>query len=118
PAPNVAGSTTIVVTLQDNGGTDGGGIDTSLPQTFSVTITKPHAWHNALHSLDVNADGSVVPSDALAIINWLNPFGPAHVRARTSLLRHVGRRSRGPPRRPDHHQLHQCLRTGIAWTSR
>ncbi|HYB96876.1 MAG TPA: Ig-like domain-containing protein, partial [Vicinamibacterales bacterium] len=32
------GSATVTVTLQDGGGTAGGGIDTSAPQTFTITI--------------------------------------------------------------------------------
>jgi MYXO-CTERM domain-containing protein len=38
-APNVFGSTTFTVTARDNGGTANGGIDTSTPQTFTLTIT-------------------------------------------------------------------------------
>jgi hypothetical protein len=29
----------VTVTLADNGGTSNGGIDTSAPQTFSITVT-------------------------------------------------------------------------------
>ena len=38
-APNANGTATITVELQDNGGTAGGGDDTSAPQTFTITIT-------------------------------------------------------------------------------
>jgi len=37
-AANAFGSTTVTVTLHDNGGTANGGIDTSAPQTFLITI--------------------------------------------------------------------------------
>src|SRR5207253_2267779 len=39
PAANANGSATVTVQLQDNGGTDRGGIDTSAPQTFVITVT-------------------------------------------------------------------------------
>jgi VCBS repeat-containing protein len=39
PAPDAYGSATVTVTLQDNGGTANGGVDTSAPQTFTITIT-------------------------------------------------------------------------------
>jgi hypothetical protein len=38
-ATNAFGSATVTVTLSDNGGTAGGGVDTSAPQTFTITIT-------------------------------------------------------------------------------
>ncbi|XQQ05819.1 MAG: beta strand repeat-containing protein [Leptolyngbya sp. IPPAS B-1204] len=39
PAANASGTATVTVQLQDNGGTANGGVDTSAPQTFSITIT-------------------------------------------------------------------------------
>ena len=39
PAPNASGTATITLTLHDDGGTANGGIDTSAPQTFVVTVT-------------------------------------------------------------------------------
>ncbi|MGI9474763.1 MAG: GEVED domain-containing protein [Rubripirellula sp.] len=39
PASNAFGASSFVATVQDDGGTDGGGIDTSLPQTFTITLT-------------------------------------------------------------------------------
>ncbi len=38
-APNAFGSATISVTLSDNGGTANGGIDTSVPRTFTINVT-------------------------------------------------------------------------------
>ncbi|MGJ0483224.1 MAG: kelch repeat-containing protein, partial [Methylomicrobium sp.] len=37
-ATNVSGSATITLTLSDNGGTANGGVDTSSPQTFTITV--------------------------------------------------------------------------------
>ncbi|MGH8520324.1 MAG: Ig-like domain-containing protein, partial [Gammaproteobacteria bacterium] len=36
---NANGSAMVTVTLHDDGGTDGGGVDTSGPQTFTITVT-------------------------------------------------------------------------------
>ncbi|NUQ63356.1 MAG: putative Ig domain-containing protein, partial [Pirellulales bacterium] len=38
PADNVFGSATVTVHLKDNGGIDRGGVDTSPPQTFTITV--------------------------------------------------------------------------------
>src|SRR5439155_1211448 len=37
-ATNASGSATITVNLKDNGGTANGGVDTSAPQTFTITV--------------------------------------------------------------------------------
>lgn len=37
-APNAFGSALVTAVLKDNGGTDNGGVDTSPPQTFAITI--------------------------------------------------------------------------------
>ncbi len=39
PAANVSGAATITITLQDDGGTANGGVDTSPAQTFVITVT-------------------------------------------------------------------------------
>jgi hypothetical protein len=39
-ATNVHGSATVTVRLQDNGGTNNGGIDLSAPQTFVITVVQ------------------------------------------------------------------------------
>jgi len=38
PASNAFGSATVTVTAQDNGGTANGGVDTSAPVTFTITV--------------------------------------------------------------------------------
>lgn len=38
PAPNAFGTATFTVQVRDNGGTANGGVDTSAPQTFTITI--------------------------------------------------------------------------------
>src|SRR5207237_1302147 len=37
-APDANGSATITIVLKDNGGTANGGMDTSAPQTFTITV--------------------------------------------------------------------------------
>ena len=39
PAANASGTATITLVLQDDGGTANGGVDTSAPQEFSITVT-------------------------------------------------------------------------------
>jgi Big-like domain-containing protein len=39
PAPNANGVATVTVTAHDDGGTANGGVDTSAPQTFPITVT-------------------------------------------------------------------------------
>ena len=38
PAANAFGTATITLDLKDNGGTANGGVDTSAPQTFTITV--------------------------------------------------------------------------------
>ena len=79
----LATATSLAATVvpKDDGGTTNGGIDSSSPQIFTISITKPHVWHNTLHRFDVDGNGKVVPKDALDVINRLNGFGPGNVPA-------------------------------------
>ncbi|MGI9066294.1 MAG: tandem-95 repeat protein [Pyrinomonadaceae bacterium] len=38
PAPSATGVATVMVQIRDNGGTANGGVDTSAPQTFTITV--------------------------------------------------------------------------------
>jgi large repetitive protein len=38
PAANTSGTAAITIVLKDNGGTTNGGVDTSAPQTFNITV--------------------------------------------------------------------------------
>jgi hypothetical protein len=79
PMPNAHGVATLIVTLQD----DAGGADRSPSQQFTIEIKKLHKLHNATETggrngLDVTGststapDGFINPSDALAVINYIN----------------------------------------------
>jgi hypothetical protein len=88
PEPNAHGTTTITIVLQDDGGTAAGGMDTSLAQTFKITVDKPHPLHNAANPVVVNpvvCPPDVVcnpfPSaeDVLLVINYINARGSGPV---------------------------------------
>ena len=67
PAANTAGSATISITLQDNGGTANGGIDTSTTKTFVINV----ATVNQAPSFTGGADDSMLEdSGARTDIGW------------------------------------------------
>ncbi|MEA3208287.1 MAG: large repetitive protein [Chthoniobacter sp.] len=76
PAPNASGTATITVSLHDDGGTAGGGSDTSAAQSFTITI-KPVNDAPAF----VKGPDQTVPEDsaARAIPGWATQIsaGPA-----------------------------------------
>lgn len=76
PQPNSSGTARVTIVLVDDGGTSGDGADTCGPQTFTIVVDKPHARHNSAVALDVTFDGLVAAGDALAVINYLNAYGP------------------------------------------
>jgi RHS repeat-associated protein len=62
PATNATGVATVTVRAQDNGGTANGGADTSVPQTFTITITPVN---DAPH---VTVPGAQAVGDATALV--------------------------------------------------
>jgi VCBS repeat-containing protein len=72
PAANASGTATITVTLSDNGGTANGGVDTSAPQNFVITVNAvndaPTFTSPAAFSVpeDTTAAGTVVATDVEA----------------------------------------------------
>ena len=74
PRPNASGIALLTVTVQDDGGTDDGGSDTST-FTFPIAISKLHSWHNAQLDVDVDGDHTLAARDALLVINYLNALG-------------------------------------------
>jgi subtilisin-like proprotein convertase family protein len=84
PAAGAVGTATITIAAQDNGGTANSGVDTSLPQTFTITIN-PSATFQVLTSSLTNT-GAVISLSrdvAVAQLNLYdtqgNPFGSADV---------------------------------------
>jgi len=64
--PTASGSTTVTVTLQDNGGTADNGVDTSAQQTFTISTVVPPPQGPL--QVSIHVDDSTVP---------LPPSGPA-----------------------------------------
>ena len=58
PAANANGLATVTVRLKDDGGTANGGVDTSGPQTFTITVTPVNDVPSFLKGADqsVNED--------------------------------------------------------------
>src|SRR5215471_7546928 len=66
PATNAFGSATITITLKDNGGTANGGVDTSAPQTFTITVVAVD-----IPPVAVNDTATVTEDDPATTINVL-----------------------------------------------
>lgn len=66
PAPNVSGTATVTVSINDGGATSGDS------ESFTIDVTKPHLLYNAANPCDVNGDSIVAPNDALMVINDVN----------------------------------------------
>jgi hypothetical protein len=65
PAAGAAGKATITVVLQDGGGTENGGTDTSSAQTFTITITPSR---NAISSENTSPGASTLATNDAAIL--------------------------------------------------
>jgi large repetitive protein len=73
PAPDANGAATVTVTLQDDGGTANGGVDTSAPQTFTITVTPV----NDAPSFTKGADQTVLEdSGAASLAGWATGMSP------------------------------------------
>lgn len=62
PAPGALGSATVTVALHDNGGTANGGVDTSAPQTFVISI------NNVAPMVILGSNVSLNEGDALSSV--------------------------------------------------
>src|SRR5207244_7485871 len=71
PAPNTNGSATVTVRIHDNGGTAFGGVDTSAPQTFTITVLAvndaPSFTKGANQSVNEDASAQTVAGWATAL---------------------------------------------------
>ena len=103
PVPGASGTAVITVTVQDDGGVVGGGVDTVV-ETFTVTVTSV----NDAPTIDAIADPAAVLEDALqqavALDRNLNRRRNADAHGDRRPLRtrrwFRTRRSRTPPPRP------------------
>ncbi len=85
PAANANGAATLTLTLQDNGGSANGGVDTSAAQTFVITVTAV----NDAPSFVKGADPTVLASaGAQTLTNFITAIspGPANEAAQTVTL--------------------------------
>src|SRR5690606_15025888 len=68
-APDVSGSAVITLELSDDGGTADGGVDTSAPQNFTITVTPV----NDPPSASIGGDPSVLEdAGAQSVAGWLD----------------------------------------------
>src|SRR5207247_8928545 len=71
PAANANGSATLTVRIHDDGGTTNGGVDTSAPQTFTITVTAvndaPSFTKGANQGVNEDAGAQTVAGWATAI---------------------------------------------------
>ncbi len=73
PAANVFGSATITLVLKDDGGTANGGVDTSAPQTFTITVGSV----NQPPSFTKGADQTVIENSGAQTVNpWATAISP------------------------------------------
>jgi len=79
PAVGASGIANVTVDAVDDGGTANGGVDTSAPQTFTISVSLAEPLHNRVISADVSGDGHVVAEDVLDVINFINSFGSGPV---------------------------------------
>ena len=82
PAANANGSATVTLSLHDDGGTANGGVDTSPPQTFTITVTPV----NDAPSFLMGADQTVLEdAPAQTLAGWATAIsaGPADESAQT-----------------------------------
>jgi uncharacterized delta-60 repeat protein len=73
PAADAYGSSTFEVTVQDDGGTEHGGADTSLPQTYTITV---HAVND--QPSFTATDPPAINEDAgpQTVLGWVTSFTP------------------------------------------
>ncbi|MEA3208376.1 MAG: large repetitive protein, partial [Chthoniobacter sp.] len=68
PAPDASGTSTVKVMLHDNGGTSNGGIDTSAPQTFTISVTTPAEELGTYHGVALPATGATPGADKTGLL--------------------------------------------------
>ena len=72
PAPNASGTATITLVAVDNGGTANGGVNTSAPQTFTITVNPINDAPDAADSTFTTPLNT--PLNATVVVN--DPDGP------------------------------------------
>jgi hypothetical protein len=69
PAANASGTASVTVVLKDNGGTTGGGVDTSAPQSFTITVSSVNdaPTLNAIADLTISEDATAQTVNLIGI---------------------------------------------------
>jgi len=75
PAPDANGAATVTVTLRDNGGTAGGGLDSSAAQIFTITVNRV----NDAPRFAKGPDQTVTEdSGSVSIASWATDISAGH----------------------------------------
>ena len=82
PAPNVFGTSTFQVTVRDNGGTANGGVDTSVAQTFTITV---NAVNNAPSFTAIDPPAINEDAGAQTVNGWAT-FNPGNTQENTQTV--------------------------------
>jgi CSLREA domain-containing protein len=94
PAPDANGSATITANLKDNGGTASGGVDTSAPQSLTITVSPvndPPSFTKGADQIVYNTAG------AQTVANWATNIsaGPANESTQTVSFQVTGNTNPG-----------------------
>jgi hypothetical protein len=94
PAANVSGSASITIVLKDDGGTANGGVDTSPPQTFTITVNSANDAPSFAKGADQNVNNN---AGAQSITNWATNIspGPANESSQTVSFQVTGNNNPG-----------------------
>ncbi|GEM_PF-1532657 len=83
PAANASGVALATATLHDNGGTAYGGVDTSAPQTFTITVTDVNDQPSFVGGPNI---GVLEDSPAQEFIAWATGISPGPILESTQAL--------------------------------
>ncbi|MBO6577208.1 MAG: tandem-95 repeat protein [Rhodothermales bacterium] len=75
PADDANGSATVTVTLSDDGGTSDGGLDTSAPESFTITVTPV----NDPPTITLDANPAVLEETGAVLAGWATGISPGPV---------------------------------------
>ena len=94
PAANANGSATITINLKDNGGTANGGVDTSAPQSFNITLNPRNDAPSFTKGLDQTVNEDAGPQ---SVSNWATAIspGPANESGQTVSFQILGNTAPG-----------------------
>jgi CSLREA domain-containing protein len=89
PATNANGSATITIVLKDNGGTANSGVDTSAPQTFTITVNSVNDPPSFTKGADQTVNNN---AGAQTVANWATNIsaGPADESSQTVTFQITG----------------------------